>query len=248
MHFLFQVDQVVEGLDYAFPESHKIGGVLSTTTRPRARALFAWSAKNDSRPTRVSGGGRKSSSARRPGVKGRNAAPTGKQSTADQEAPLESALSEVISTASSAAKSAPGEKTGNIFGSIFKMLSGGVKSGASDKADKSQPSPRGGFSSVKSIQGSSAGQPSFPSSSSGSSSSMSSVSNGMYLVGAVVLVMHGDVVMDTVTSMVGKQPIDRGSHVLCKKKPTCLMISCVHSGIPCGKQPHLSCRVHGSLQ
>eukprot|EP00955_Chlamydomonas_euryale_P039043 351282-Chlamydomonas_euryale.AAC.6 len=44
-----QVEQMVEGLDYAFPDSAKIGGLLSMGSRPRTRALFAWSAEADGR-------------------------------------------------------------------------------------------------------------------------------------------------------------------------------------------------------
>ncbi|GAX79069.1 hypothetical protein CEUSTIGMA_g6509.t1 [Chlamydomonas eustigma] len=68
-----QVEAVVAGLDYAFPDSKKIGGVLSTNDRPRARALFAWncpevlkqlqSSKQGGGKKRKSGRGRLSSSA-----------------------------------------------------------------------------------------------------------------------------------------------------------------------------------------
>lgn len=186
----------MEGLDYAFPESRKIGGVLSTTNRPRARALFAWSDNKDSQPVRGVGGGRKSPSSRRPG-KNRIASSQSKQPVlSDQQTPKDTAAAEGAGAASSTTSAPSTDKPGNIFGNIFKMFSGGIKSESSENVSKLQP--RGGFGSgvLKSQQESPVLAPN------GSTGSVSS-SNGMYLVGAVVLAMHGDVVMDTVTSMVG---------------------------------------------
>ncbi|KAL6760952.1 FIST N domain-containing protein [Haematococcus lacustris] len=39
-----QIKDLVAGLDYAFPNAPKIGAVLSTGTRSKSRAMFAWSA------------------------------------------------------------------------------------------------------------------------------------------------------------------------------------------------------------
>ncbi|GFH27967.1 uncharacterized protein HaLaN_26368, partial [Haematococcus lacustris] len=38
------IKDLVAGLDYAFPNAPKIGAVLSTGTRSKSRAMFAWSA------------------------------------------------------------------------------------------------------------------------------------------------------------------------------------------------------------
>eukprot|EP00195_Chlamydomonas_chlamydogama_P011605 CAMPEP_0202908360 /NCGR_PEP_ID=MMETSP1392-20130828/45772_1 /ASSEMBLY_ACC=CAM_ASM_000868 /TAXON_ID=225041 /ORGANISM="Chlamydomonas chlamydogama, Strain SAG 11-48b" /LENGTH=284 /DNA_ID=CAMNT_0049597645 /DNA_START=109 /DNA_END=959 /DNA_ORIENTATION=- len=44
-----QVKDMIEGLDYAFPDSPKIGGILSSGARPKGRAMFAWSAEKQRR-------------------------------------------------------------------------------------------------------------------------------------------------------------------------------------------------------
>ena len=90
---------------------------------------------------------------------------------------------------SGAVSSSGGNTGGGIFGSLFRMLTG-------NKSETSAPpaKSKGGFAPPVSVSSND--------SNSEAMSSSGSTNSGMYLHGAVILAIHGDVIMDTVTSLV----------------------------------------------
>ena len=230
-----QVDKVVEGLDFAFPDSRKIGGVLSTATRPRARALFAWSEEKDGQSARERSSGRRAASSRerRSGARaeGRGGRGGGGQSSSETKtgastrkavagsreqgqgseagaatagspasAPTSSSKAASSNGGDREAPAPPSTGGGNIFGNFIRMFTGGRKDSA--EAESKQPPRGGGFGPVPSGSSPASSSPSSATPAVGAEVSGSGSSSGMYLHGAVVLAIHGDVVMDTVTAMV----------------------------------------------
>ena len=235
-----QVEQMVEGLDNAFPESKKIGGILSTASRPRSRALFAWNSNEALIARKEKIELEKREMQRRKGRRGPNGKAllsqkmrkrisrqsqspdaVSKKGPELQEIKVPNEQEEVqVKESKKESDKADGsvkieeqkKSVGGFLGTIMRMLTGGDKKKAQTVQglvpDSRQVSPsliKGeatlrprGFGGDKpaSIE---------PSSSSSSSSEPSC----MFLHGAVMLVLHGNVKMDTITSMGYRSPSDR---------------------------------------
>lgn len=89
--------------------------------------------------------------------------------------------------------SSDGGKAGsNLFGALFSKLTGG-KSGDSKQESAPTPAPAEASSSSWGRQQSGA---------LASADDSEGESSGMYLYGAVCMVLHGDVVLDTISSLV----------------------------------------------
>ncbi|KAG1678799.1 hypothetical protein FOA52_012839 [Chlamydomonas sp. UWO 241] len=273
-----QVKQMVEGLDYAFPDSVKIGGLLSTGTRPRARALFAWSADDQkgARGERGGAGARGDGAQQKRRRRGRkprevimlretrgggalgeeggsgdeeeeakrlltgirddidntragsnsnsdraaaSSASDGGAGAASNSAGVAGVASNSAGVASSAGPSTSGgavvPKDGGFFGGLMRMFTGGKDAGSSSSVSSGSGSGGEGSWPAQAAKSSSARtdgrqqrggraveRPS-------DSSSEDLAGNGMYLHGAVVLVLHGNVKLDVITSMGFRSPSNR---------------------------------------
>ena len=234
-----QVEQMVVGLDNSFPESKKIGGILSTASRPRSRALFAWNSAEalTSRKEKIEQEKKQREMMR---TKGRRASNGGKGAAASQKMRKRvvrqsqqgsgvNDIKEEVGTENKAEKDkvdpppSPStheeekENVGGFLGTIMRMLTGGDKKKAQTVLGfgpaPSSPSVKAQGEVVKRSKGfSNESSPVDPSSSSISSSPSSSSTpdaSGMFLHGAVMLILHGNVKKDTITSMGYRSPSDR---------------------------------------
>jgi small ligand-binding sensory domain FIST len=231
-----QVEQMVDGLDNAFPESKKIGGILSTASRPRSRALFAWNSADAlfARKEKMEQEKRQREMLRSKGRRGPNGSKASaasqrmrkraaRQSQQDTNSKVESKQPEEVEVKKPEAVKAdsppplptgPKENVGGFLGTIMRMLTGGDKKKAQTVlgfgSSSSSPMPIKGPGQVaKKARGFSSESSTIEPSSSSSPPSSSSDTSSMFLHGAVMLILHGNVKMDTITSMGYRSPSDR---------------------------------------
>lgn len=243
-----QVEQMVEGLDNAFPESKKIGGILSTASRPRSRALFAWNSSDalSARKDKIEHEKKERESQRSKGRRGPNGRASAAQKTRkrnpvssqgpdkaseSQEASKSSSQDEEASKGQSGTADSPSkpdseprevedekkESVGGFLGTIMRMLTGGNKKQAQtvlgfrpDSKPSSIPLIKGdGSQRSRGFGGEKTTPIDTPSSSSFNSSPPHTDTSSMFLHGAVMLILHGSVKMDTITSMGYRSPSNR---------------------------------------
>ncbi|KAG2489152.1 hypothetical protein HYH03_012378 [Edaphochlamys debaryana] len=184
-----QLYTILEGLDYSFPRAAKLGGMLSVGVRSRQRAMFAWSAPEGQAQGQGQGQGER---------KGRGGA-------AETGAGL-SAASVGSDDSDSGLSGQSGSSNGNGGGGWLQRSLGAVldklMGGQGGQGGGGGAGDGGGVFQAFNFGGDAGGD-------ADATSSMDEdpgAGNGLYMYGAVCLVLHGDVKLDTIVSQGFRAP------------------------------------------
>ncbi|KXZ49546.1 hypothetical protein GPECTOR_20g400 [Gonium pectorale] len=171
-----QLQRILEGLDYSFPRAAKLGGMLSVGIRSRHRAMFAWSADRSRR---------------------------GAVTTADDEGSEELAgsLSRGLALPSASADSGSANGGGGWLQRSLSFLSSLTGRGNADGGDGSGGRRLPGFGGAVSWARGVGDD-----GSDSDDDDDDADGTGTYLYGAVCLVLHGDVKLDTIVSQGYRAP------------------------------------------